>query len=119
LKNLNLTKLGTTNFPFKSIFLNVDAYESLLNSGLYTRFPELTQIGLANLYIMIKLHNEYQIQRSLLRGMFLINNTNNKRSDWPLVCLDCDEILSRYQKQIRDFTEKMITLAKQEKEDLS
>lgn len=106
-------------FPFKSMFLNVDAYESLLNSGLYTRFPELFQIGLANLYIIIKLHNKYQIQRSLLRGMFLIERHDNNRSDWPLVCLDCDEILSRYQKEIRDFTEIMKTLAEQEKEDLN
>lgn len=103
-------------YPFKSMFLNVDAYESLLNSGLFTHFKEDTQQDLANLYIRIKLHNEYQIQRSLIRSIFV--NSNNKEDNWATVIAPCDVILNRYQNDIND---NIITIKKliEEKENIS
>jgi hypothetical protein len=102
-------------YPFKSMFLNVDAYESLLHSGLFTYFPEVTQLALVNLYTRIKLHNEYQVQRSVIRANFFIKGSSNKRTDWPLVTFECDIILNRYQKEILDITVDLKTFVELEK----
>jgi hypothetical protein len=107
------------NFPFRSLFLNIDAYTSLLSSGLFTHFPKLTQLALANLYIRIKVHNEYQVQRSMLKGNFQIHGSSNKRMDWSLIALEGDRILSTYQKEILDILEDLINLIEIEKSNLT
>jgi len=107
------------DFQFRSLFLNVDAYTSLLNSGLFTHFPKFTQFALANLYIRIKVHNEYQIQRSMLKGNFQINGLSNRRMDWSLICLEGDKIMSTYQIEILDILDDLIDLIKVEKSNLT
>jgi hypothetical protein len=88
---------------FKGAILNTDAYESLLHSGLFTYFRPDTQNTLANFYTRIKLHNDLQRERLLLRSQFLLDKNFEKDSTtWQSVIATHDNLLQHYQIDIKN-----------------
>jgi len=107
-------------YPFKSMFLNIDAYESLLHSGLFTHFNEETQDRLANLYNRVKLHNEFQTHRTILRCRFDMDEySKDKEKKWSILIAPCDVILNLYQKEIKELIGSVKQLIDEEEKNLS
>src|SRR5262249_11419961 len=88
------------DLPFLDIILNIDAYESILHSGLFTRFRPYTQISLANLYIRIKLRNNLIIYRRECKFQFFDYGTTETNELWSKTVRELDERLNSYETEL-------------------
>jgi hypothetical protein len=77
----NFVNRRTSNVFYTSVFLNADAYESVLHSGVFTEFEPETQNALSNFYINVKLRNELLKILSNYENMFFINDRTPERSE--------------------------------------
>lgn len=92
---------------FRGVILRTEAYESLLHSGLFTRFKgRRTRDILATYYSYIKLHNHVQQERMLLKSQFLLDRKYQKLIDtqdmdtWRSAIETHDYLLHTYQEYI-------------------
>lgn len=91
------------NVPWKGMVLNIDAYDSLVHSGLFTYFQDRTQDRLANLYIRIKLQNKMIHEKTLVKSMFFMQGfSDEKKKLWPYISYPYDFSINGYQTEIEN-----------------
>jgi hypothetical protein len=96
---------------FSTRSLNSAAFESVLHSGLFTRFETETQNSLSNLYLRIKLRNEYIIHLNGFYDTFFLYDRSPKRQElWQQVVRRYGELLTLYESQINVFLDGVETL---------
>lgn len=64
---------------YRNIYLNTDAFESVLYSGLFTQFSVETQHNLSKLYSRVKSHNDIITQIQRLHNNFLLSSVSEQR----------------------------------------
>jgi hypothetical protein len=73
---------------FVNAYLNTDAYDSLVSSGLFTYFDEITQDELADLYIRVRLHNNlFRYREQFADNFFLYSDSAARQAKWKMVVL--------------------------------
>lgn len=66
---------------YNSRILTADAFESVLHSGLFTNFKSETQNSLTNLYLRIRLRNDYLIYLNRFHDTFFLYDDSQERQD--------------------------------------
>jgi hypothetical protein len=105
--NPNYThKRPSSELEYVEAFFNTDAYDSVLNSGLFTHFDVDTQNTLSNLYIRIKLRNELLAYIDRYRDLFfLYDNAPTRYSRWNEEVFRYEVSMSDREKEIKDLME--------------
>jgi len=104
------------DYQFRNVYLNTDAYESILSSGLFTYLRKDTQDRLANMYIRIKLHNKFMRYREVFRDQFFLYDNSEKRQlSWADKVWRYDYILNQYEKDIVNLYDTVKSLISGEK----
>jgi hypothetical protein len=95
--------------------LNIDAYESIIHSGFFTRFRPYTQFALSNLYLRIKLRNDLVAFRRQCRYQFFSSGSGDRDAIWPICIRETDKKIFKWDTEIKFLVEssrKYLTLEK-------
>jgi hypothetical protein len=104
----NIVKLSESknnikgHVDYRNIYLNTDAYDSILHSGLFTNFSVETQHTLSKLYSRIRSHDDLITYLQHFRDAFLINNvtTEDKEKRWKGESQPYELTLTEWEKEI-------------------
>lgn len=91
-------------YSYRNMLFTFNAFDSLLNSGLFTYFHVTTQNRLSNLYSRIKVHNMVLEKRDDAQLQFFMNGDYSQQriTLWKYHILPQNVILNRYQKEIQE-----------------
>lgn len=89
---------------FVEKYFNTDAYQSLVSSGLFTYFEEETQDKLSDLYIRIKLHNDFSTYRNHYSDIFfLYSDSKDRLEKWRSKVKRYDDALNMWDTDICNY----------------
>lgn len=97
------TKDKLFQIKFTNRYLNVSAFEGIVNSGLLTYFDQGIQGFLVNFYLEIKLHNQLVEYRGKYEDMFFLYDGGSQRiKKWWDKIKRCDILLTDIETKIID-----------------
>jgi len=97
-------------------YLEIDAYESVLSSGLLTHFSVSTQHHLTLLYSRIRSRNNLITYRDKFEDHFFLNDdSESRREKWYKKVQKYDIVLTEWEKEIKDLMDKSEVLIEKEK----
>jgi len=102
-QNPNFTHIRRNgNIDYTIAFFNTEAFESILHSGLFTHLNAEIQNRLSNIYVRIKLHNEFVKYRAKLRDMYnMYDKTPLKTQNWISVVKPYEESLTNWEQELK------------------
>lgn len=84
--------------------LTTDAFESILHSGLFTNFRSETQNSLTNLYLRIRLRNQFILYLSQFRDTFFLYDNSPRRHELYLQKIyPYEDMLTNLDREINTF----------------
>ena len=102
---------------YVNAFLETDAYQSVLNSGLFTHFCVDTQNSLTSLYARIKSRNELITYMDKYEDLFFLYNaaTGQSLDRWYASIEKYDVLMTDWEKEILEWVDEVEDLLIKEK----
>jgi hypothetical protein len=101
---------------YTNAYLEIDSYESVLYSGLFTHFSLITQHTLTMLYSRIRDRNKLLVYIEQFEDNFFLNDNSNERKNlWYKKIQKYDILLTEWEKEIRDLFVTAELLVKKER----
>ncbi len=115
-KRITYATSGGDNVNYTNAYLDTDAYDSVLHSGLFTHFTAETRHKLSLFYSRIKSHNELLTYTSKFEDMFFLNdNSNERKQRWYLEIERYDLILTKWESEAIKLLDESEGLVKSER----
>jgi hypothetical protein len=112
----NIKIIRDADPPYHSLIFNMDGYQSLLNSGLFSYLDIFTQDILKRLHMRIRLHNEILRQGNTFRENFFIDGIYADRIyEWHNAVRSYNIELHGIEQDLLKLIEKVPDLIKNEK----
>lgn len=100
---------------YRNAFLNADAYESVLHSGVFTEISPQTQNVLSNFYLRVKLRNQLLVIISNYNDRFFLNDVSQQRFDrWNIQSRSHHQTVTSYEDDIRNGLDTLRTMLNEE-----
>ncbi len=110
------TATEQTFVSYTDAYLEIDAYESVLASGLFTHFSEDTQYTLNMVYSRIRRKNELITYRERFEDTFFMNDDSDERKlKWYKKVVKYDILLTGWEKEIKQMLYDAENKVKQER----
>lgn len=101
---------------YKNAFLNKEAYESIIDSGVFIEFLPTAQNTLSNFYGNLKLRNELMVRISNYHEIFFLNDTSNERQkQWNKSVLPYQLTVTNYELYLKNNLELLKQVIKDER----
>ena len=88
---------------YKNAFLNKEAYESIIDSGVFIEFLPTAQNTLSNFYANLKLRNELMVRIANYNEIFFLNDTSPERQkEWNKMVLPYQLTMTHYELYLKN-----------------
>lgn len=114
--SVNATERKIEGVYYKNAFLNREAYESIVHSGVFLEFVPTAQNTLSNFYANLKLRNELIIRIANYNEIFFLNNISQARQkEWNKAVLPYQLTVTHYELYIKNNLELLKQVIKDER----